>query len=220
MKYLVCAQQRQELEKVFADYLIPDSHGESTIRNIYYDTDSYTLIRHSLEKPVYKEKLRLRCYNDADLQTPVFVELKKKFDSTVFKRRVTMPLGDAENFLLGAAPPQSDQIINEIAYFRDFYENLKPKVYLCYDRTAFYSKDDPSLRLTFDRNILYRTDKLRLIHPPGGKQLLDDDTSLLEIKASNALPLWLCGLLAQNDIKKISFSKYGLAYIDMQKREE
>lgn len=39
-----------------------DAYGAYTICNIYYDTGDWRLIRKSLEKTVYKEKLRIRSY--------------------------------------------------------------------------------------------------------------------------------------------------------------
>ena len=61
----------------------PDEHCKSgknyNIYNIYYDTDNSDVIRHSISKPYYKEKLRLRSYyipnNSND---KVFLELKRK----------------------------------------------------------------------------------------------------------------------------------------------
>lgn len=54
-----------------------DEYGRTTIRNLYFDTDNYRLIRRSIDKPAYKEKLRVRSYKQADADSTVFVELKK-----------------------------------------------------------------------------------------------------------------------------------------------
>ena len=85
---LTLSQQRFLLERM-TPYMKKDAYGEYTICNIYYDTDDFHLIRASLEKPVYKEKLRVRSYGVPEEGDRVFVELKKKFDGVVYKRRVT-----------------------------------------------------------------------------------------------------------------------------------
>ena len=49
-----------------------------TQENYYFDTDDFRLIRTSLDKPAYKEKLRLRSYRYAAKDDLIFAELKKK----------------------------------------------------------------------------------------------------------------------------------------------
>jgi SPX domain-containing protein involved in vacuolar polyphosphate accumulation len=213
IKYLVSEAQRRFLIQAMAERLKPDAHGESTICNIYYDTPDFRLIRTSLEKPVYKEKLRLRSYGPAAADRDVFLELKKKYDGVVYKRRISVPQQAAVDFLNGKAPlPQKSQIGREIEYFRWFYRDLQPAVYLCYDRTPYFSTEDPNLRITFDRDIRWRTERMSLTSQPGGQQILAPGESLMEIKVGAAMPLWLAELLNENDIRQVSFSKYGRAY--------
>ena len=59
-KYMVTDKQYRAMCTALAGYVEPDEFGAYTICNIYYDTPDYALIRASLDKPVYKEKLRLR----------------------------------------------------------------------------------------------------------------------------------------------------------------
>ncbi len=218
LKYLVSEQNREFLEEAFPEYMIPDEHGESTICNIYYDTTDYRLIRRSLEKPVYKEKLRLRSYGTAKDNSNVFLELKKKYKGVVYKRRISLTDGYAEDTLgAGEKFSEDSQIAREINYFLDYYGDIVPAVYLCYDRTAYFSKNDPDLRITFDRNILWRTEDIDLKIPPYGKEILPEGFSLMEIKASGAMPLWLVNLLNEGKIRQTSFSKYGMAYMTMLK---
>lgn len=212
-KFLVDEQQRTLLERAFEDRMLPDPHGESTICNIYYDTPDFRLIRHSLEKPVYKEKLRVRSYGTVQHASQVFLELKKKYDGIVYKRRISLPEQEAMDFLSGKTDlkPYS-QIAREIIYFYTFYQNLEPKIHLSYDRTAYFSKTDASLRVTFDKNICWRQDDLYLTAQPGGTPLLLPGQSLCEIKSESAIPLWLVALLGEAEIRQTSFSKYGRAY--------
>ena len=196
LKYKITREQKERLLKVMAEYMELDSYGRTTIQNIYYDTPDFRLIRTSLEKPMYKEKLRVRSYGRAGENGKVFVELKKKFDHVVYKRRLSMENRKAESWLSGESSCDvNTQISKEIDYFVKYYGGLVPAMYLCYDRTAYFCKEDPGLRITFDKNILWRTDRARLTSHPNGRQLLEPGQSLMEIKCGTALPLWLVELL-------------------------
>ena len=214
IKFLINAEQRAMLEKAFAEHMIPDEHGESTICNVYYDTPDFRLIRTSLNKPVYKEKLRIRSYGRTTEDGKIFMELKKKYKGVVYKRRISLRQSEAAAYLAGEAPlpNSSGQIEKEIDYFVKFYGGLVPAMYLCYDRTAYFCKEDPGLRITFDKNILWRTDRARLTSHPNGRQLLKPGQSLMEIKVGASMPLWLAELLSKGGIRQVSFSKYGTAY--------
>ncbi len=216
IKYILTLEQKQAVLAAMSPHMRLDAHGRTTIRNIYLDTDSFRLIRRSIEKPVYKEKLRIRTYSLATPESEVFVELKKKYKSVVYKRRLVLPEGEVmEAFESGMPLPVQSQIGDEIQYFREYYEGLVPKVFLSYEREAFYSFDGSDFRVTFDDNILYRTDDLSLCSPPDGRSILAEGRVLMEIKTSGAIPLWLTRTLTQNKIFKTSFSKYGTAYVDM-----
>ena len=213
IKFLVDSRQRALLEQAFRGRMVPDPHGESSICNIYYDTPDYRLVRASLEKPVYKEKLRMRSYGRAREDDPVFLELKKKYDGVVYKRRILLAQRDAVAFMAGRAPlPQPSQIGRELDYSRRFYAGLRPAVYLCYDRSAWFGADDQDFRVTFDRNIRWRREDLRLSAPLGGQDLLLPSQSLFEVKTAEAIPLWLTEVLDRAQIRQASFSKYGEAY--------
>lgn len=215
IKYLVTQEQKHIILDAMKPYMELDEFGRTTIRNIYYDTDSFRLIRDSIEKPVYKEKLRVRSYSTATKDSTVFVELKKKYKSVVYKRRVSMTEGEADDWLSGrAAPPKHTQITDEVDYFLQFYKELHPAVFLSYEREAFFSKSGDDFRVTFDENILYRRDGLSLSLEPFGKAILNPEYSLMEIKTSGGIPLWMTKVLSDNSIFKTSFSKYGNAYKD------
>lgn len=216
LKFLIDESQRRQLEQVFAQRMLPDPFGHSSIRNIYYDTPDFRLIRRSLEKPIYKEKLRLRCYGD---DGPVFLEVKKKYKGIVYKRRIRVSEAQATAFLAYRGTVPDTQIGREMVYFRDFYKNLQPQMYLSYERDAWYSEADPGLRITVDRDIRYRDRELHLTEGPGGQTILPPGRYLMEVKAENAIPFWLTQLLAQLRITKISFSKYGSAYTRQLQRK-
>ncbi|MBQ6361186.1 MAG: polyphosphate polymerase domain-containing protein [Lachnospiraceae bacterium] len=214
IKYLLTRQQRDRILEGMREYMKPDDFGKTSIRNIYYDTENYRLVRHSIEKPPYKEKLRVRSYGSlSDPSEKVFVELKKKYDGIVYKRRLSGRLDEVTDWLAGRADRLPDtQIAREIEYFRDHYETLQPAVYLSYDRQAYYGKDNRDLRITFDENILARTDRTVLLYEPYGTPLIRRDQALMEIKADGGYPMWLVKILSQAGAEKVSFSKYGTAY--------
>ena len=217
LKYLLSRWQKERLIASMRPYMELDRFGHSAIRNIYYDTDTYRLIRRSLEKPAYKEKLRVRSYEKVNEKSAVFVELKKKYKSVVYKRRIVMPEQQAVDWLSGAIfCPQESQISREIDYFCSFYETLHPAVYLSYEREAFYSLGGDDFRVTFDENILYRTNDLSLESEIYGTPLLRDDQILMELKTPGGIPLWMTHFLTEQQIQKTSFSKYGAAYQMMQ----
>lgn len=219
IKYLLTQQQKQAVLQAMQPYMKLDQYGRTTIRNIYYDTDTYRLIRRSLEKPAYKEKLRIRSYQAVAPEDPVFVELKKKYKSVVYKRRLTLPDTQAkDSFENGSPLPVHSQIAEEIEYFRSYYESLRPTVFLSYEREAFYSLDDSDFRVTFDENILYRTCDLSLGSEIYGTPLLDKGETLMEIKTAGGLPLWMSHELNRLKVYHTSFSKYGSAYQDLMTR--
>ena len=220
IKYLITARQKRAVMDAMAAHMRPDEYGRSTICNIYYDTPDFYLIRHSLEKPVYKEKLRVRSYGTAAPGDPVFVELKKKYMDVVYKRRVSLPEREAAFYLAsGLSGGLDGQIGSEIDYFRFFYRGLAPRVFISYDREAFFDREDESFRVTFDERILWRDSDLSLTSPVYGRPVLPPGASLMEIKTSGGMPLWLTSVLSENGIFRTSFSKYGRAY-EAIKREE
>ncbi len=213
IKYFLTRQQQEELLTVMEPYMKLDGYGHTVIRNIYFDTDTYQLIRHSLEKPVYKEKLRVRSYQKAKQDSTVFVELKKKYNSVVYKRRVALPEHEALDWLCGSSfHPKDSQIVEEIEYFRTFYRTLHPTCFLSYERDAFYSTGGDEFRVTFDSNIISREKDLSLETDVWGTRLLEPGQVLMEIKTPGGIPLWMTDFLTRNHLYKTSFSKYGEAY--------
>ena len=213
LKYLLDPDQTRKVMEAVNEHMTLDKYGHSLIKNIYLDTDTYLLARRSIEKPLYKEKLRFRCYGQAGDDTKVFVELKKKCESVVYKRRVSMPLNKAmEWFTTDTQEFPHTQIGMEIDYMREKYLGIRPAMLLCYEREAFYPKDRSFLRITFDTNITARTEDIDLRSSSDGKKVLPDGYTLMEIKTLYGYPAWLNKVLSENRIYKTSFSKYGTAY--------
>ena len=213
MKYMLDSEKKAAFIEALGDSLVPDDYPESDIMNIYYDTQDYHLARKSLERPIYKEKLRLRTYGVPDSETTAFLEIKKKFKGIVYKRRISLPYEEVKNAMNNGTPLNKEgQITREIEAFRSHYGLLSRKTVVSYHRTSYYLKDDPSFRITFDNDIRYRTSSTDLSSGIFGKKLLSDDMSIMEIKVGGAMPLSIAHILSSLNIKKGRFSKYGSAY--------
>lgn len=219
-KYLIDKATYKKVIDVMDMHMEPDKYNEGkkpyTIANIYYDTCDDYLIRKSLSKPVYKEKLRLRSYGVPDNDAKVFLEIKKKFKDTVNKRRSVLSLFEAYKFANTGKMPiikdyMNEQVLKEISYFMSFYSPV-PKLYLAYDRIAYFERGNSDLRISFDTNIRHRRYDLLLEKGDYGENLLDKNTYLMEIKTSFAKPLWLTHMLTDFNIKRNSFSKYGTEF--------
>lgn len=214
-KYLLSETQYEALLNRIGSHLKPDEFGRSTVMSLYLDTPSYRIIRSSIDAVDYKEKLRLRSYGTASAESVVFLELKKKYDGVVYKRRAAMSLVEAERYLRMGNKPYESQIMSEIDWAMRLYGRPMPKVMIACEREAWFDEEHPDLRLTFDRNIRYREKELRLNKGSAGIRLLPERTVLLEIKTAGAMPLWMAQALDVMGILPGSFSKYGTAYMRM-----
>ena len=220
MKYLLSAPQYQRLTEELKDRIVPDDFPVSAISNLYYDTPDFRLIRTSLQKPKYKEKLRLRCYKVPNADTQAFLEIKKKAMGIVYKRRESLPYRRAVNYLAGKGPGGDSQIFRELDWMLRSYKTLAPAMFLSYDRLSFKGREDPSVRLTFDRNILWRTTALDLAAGTWGEPLLSPGDRLMEIKIAGAMPIEIARILSELKIYKSSYSKYGSGYLQLLEREK
>lgn len=211
-KYLMPEEVYHELRCRLQPHMQEDAYGLHTICNIYYDTPDSYLIRHSIEHPVYKEKLRLRSYGIPTLDSAVFLEIKKKYRKVVNKRRIQLTLQEAYDYVeRGIRPQQESQILHEIDFFLHRYP-LERGLYLAYDRIALFGREDHEFRITFDRNIRSRRTVMGLENGDCGKLLLPDGYYLMESKVMGATPLWFTEILSELSIYPVSFSKYGNIY--------
>ena len=215
-KYLISETQYLKVMEALQDHLEPDQYKASTIFSLYFDTPDCLLMRRSIQKPVYKEKLRLRTYGIPEDDTKVFLEIKKKFKKIVYKRRVKIRYRDV--WALLSSEPMSKkykkqrQILDEIKWFLQFYHKLEPFILITYDRLAYYGKEENKLRVTFDSNLLWRDKDLMPTEGAWGEALLPEGCRIMEIKIPGAMPLWLAEILSELEIFPNSFSKVGTAY--------
>ena len=214
-KYLLEDFQYRALRERLEGMARVDEYGKTSILNIYYDTPNFKLISTSLEKPVYKEKLRLRTYGIPEDDTRAFIEIKKKFKGIVYKRRIGMDYSDALDYLNKGVPAKKQsQISNEIDYFKQYYKGLRPAMAISYDRIAMAGIEDPELRITFDENIRWRVDHLDLKYGNVGQDILKPGQHLMELKIAGAMTMEMAHILDELSIRQTSFSKYGRGYVD------
>ena len=211
LKYLLSPEQTDFLRRRLEGHMEADRFGLTTIASLYFDTPENLLVRRSIEKPEYKEKIRLRSYGRATESSPVYLELKRKADGIVYKRRVQSTLPRVREFFAGDDTLGGGQIGRELAAFREMYRDLRPACLILYDRVAYFEPEG-SLRLTIDAAPRYRTDRLTLTDTMDGLPLLPLGWTILELKVQDAMPLWMAEILSEGKIYKSSFSKYGEAY--------
>lgn len=215
-KYIITSKQYEDLKKAINDYMVEDEYGKSTICNVYFDSNLYELISHSITKPYFKDKVRVRSYNTPKKDSNVFLEIKRKCDGVVSKRRIQMKLVDMEEYLQHKQNIKNAnaQIKKELDYYFDKY-NLKPAMYLSYEREAFYQKNDRDFRITFDNNVIAREYDLNLDSDSYGTQIIDENKYIMEVKTLGAMPLWFVRILDELKIMPCGFSKYGEAYTQL-----
>jgi len=212
-KYVISKETLSDLLQEFEAYMAEDEHAYSTIGNLYYDTPTYQMIRESLEKPYFKEKLRVRTYDASPrADSQVFLEIKKKVRKVVYKRRIATELLTAERYLAGECQLEDSQIKKEIEWLCKRYGGVQPMMYIYYNRYSLKGLEDSNVRITIDYDVAYRTKKLSLLAGKDGKNLLPDNHVIMEIKVPGAYPLWLAEILDCYHVFPKSFSKYGVAY--------
>lgn len=213
MKFLLDEEQYKTVLAVVREFMTEEVFGLHTVMNIYLDDINDDLIRNSLGKPVYKEKLRLRVYGKkAGDDSEAFLEIKKKFRGITYKRRYEGRYKELFDYISGGVLPEKrGQVFEEIDYMIHRL-GLIPRVVICCDREAFYGNDDREFRVTFDGNIRYRRDRLDLRGGDFGERLDRAPYSVMEIKSAGAVPMWLVRVLSQNRLYHGSFSKYGTIY--------
>lgn len=220
-KYIITDEIYRLIKPQLEEYMEIDEHSRNgnfyTICNIYYDTPDNEIIRKSIERPTYKEKLRLRSYGVVKPTDMVYLEIKKKYDGCVYKRRTSLALEEAYQYLETMQKPvainqMNEQILNEIDFIIRKYHNLQPMLYLSYDRNAVFGMEDSSFRITFDTNIRTRRYDIRLDKGIYGDLLLPEGQWVMEVKMKAVVPLWFAELLSKYKIYPVSFSKYGMEY--------
>ncbi|MBE6133924.1 MAG: polyphosphate polymerase domain-containing protein [Erysipelotrichaceae bacterium] len=219
LKFYLNKEQLAYFNEKIVEHMKLDKYGLTSIASLYYDTPDYRLINRSIEKPKYKEKLRLRSYGLAKEDSKTFLEIKRKSEGIVYKRRISLLEKEADELIRTNEAERKDQIGRELEAFLENYKKVEPKYLIIYDRMAYY-QDDSDLRVTVDINPRYRTTDLNLHTSLEGTPLTDDGGAILEIKVQHSIPLWLTKILTEGKIYQTSFSKVGTAHIKEMKKQQ
>ena len=217
-KYVLTKNQYNDLFSEIKDYLEKDQYYRSKICNLYFDNDNNDFIINSLEKPIFKSKIRLRSYGVPYLNDIVYLELKGKYEGIVYKRRLDIKLKDFYNYINKDIIKDNNQVMKEIDYVIKQF-NLKPKLFIGYDRLSYFDKNNINFRITFDFNLRSREDELKLELGDNGN-LYNKDLVIMEVKSLQSIPLWFTKILSKKKIYPNSFSKYGEIYMKMNERKE
>ena len=217
-KYLLDAKQCTSLLNRIRSYISEDIYPASSIYNLYLDTERFDLIHRSMEKPPFKEKLRIRSYDPIlSDEASVFLEIKRKYAATVCKRRMQLRYKDCMAFL-NKPNLKTGQIEKELSYTLRQYQ-VQPRIFLAYDRISYVGIQEPQLRITIDAHIRSRFEQLCLADNAYNESLFPTDMLLLEIKAVRCYPLWLSRALSDEKLYPTSFSKVGQVFYKKEKGE-
>ena len=219
-KYLIASEQYNALMEALGDKLVKDEYFYNDIYNLYLDAPDHRLIIQSIGKPMYKEKFRVRSYGLAENEdSKVYLEIKKKFDGTSHKRRISMTLGEFYKYVeKGNRPKNANPItLAELDYDFEKY-NLQPSILINYERYSYYFRGNKDLRVTFDHNVKYRVKKPDLTNGDDMHHIIDKDMYIMEIKSLDSLPIKLSQLLAKLKIYPRGFSKPKNAYLKSLER--
>ena len=213
-KYLITKEQALRLRSTLSQHMVQDQYGEYLVQNLYYDTENWDIVRTSIEKPIYKEKMRLRCYGNATDESKYYLELKKKYKGVVYKRRISIPsqslAGKTIRSVVSEAP---SQISRELDFYIQRHE-VAERIYIANQRVALAGIADEGLRVTFDTDVRFRLNDLNFSNSTAGQRILTDGKILMEVKALGGMPLWMANALSENRVFPTSFSKFGICYTD------
>lgn len=216
-KYLITRLQYEKLVEKITPFMRNDKYGidgKYTVTSLYFENLEKEIYFETKNKLKYRQKLRLRVYDDTDRNGTAFFEVKQKHNKVVNKRRLVLPLKEAYRYLANESPDNlatyetsNNQVLKEIDHFRKFY-NLQPEMIVSYNRHAFHGTTDPELRITFDLDLKCRNEDLALEHGPYGVNFIDENLVVLEVKVNDSVPLWLTRFLQELDCEQRSASKF------------
>ncbi len=221
LKYSITAAQCEAVKRDLADHMLPDGNsaddGFYDIASLYYDTPDLAFMRSKREGIKFRRKLRIRHYGTAegaaDDNQPVYVEIKQRINRTTQKRRLTLPLHAAYVLCDGHLEETIDdatdsQAADEVLFLARSLD-LQPTCLVGYRREAFVgSRYEPGLRVTFDNSLWAAQPEGGLSLPATRHAMTPPQAFLMEVKANNAVPVWLASMLARHQCTLVRYSKY------------
>ena len=223
-KYIVHNSKLEQLRQMVLPFVELDQFAETgeknqyTVRSIYFDTPRYDFYYEKIEGIKNRKKVRLRGYDEEKADNTVFLEIKRKYNIPIIKYRAPVTFQDAQimfrekningQILFGDSFPKGHENSKRF-FYQVFSKNLQPVVLIVYEREAYLSKFDSSVRITFDKNLrskgyptineLYKEGKLRATLA---------DHFILEVKFNRSFPGWLNPVISRFLLRKQSASKY------------
>jgi SPX domain protein involved in polyphosphate accumulation len=219
LKYLVSLLQAERFKSDLKRYLVPDEHGHNngryTLSSLYYDSPDLRCYRENDDGLKFRRKLRVRHYETGEAfsdESPVFLEIKQRYDRVTQKRRTVLPYDQALQLCndrqIPDHGPDDRALIEEIYAFLWQY-NLRPASIVRYDRQAYVGTEfDRGLRVTFDTSLYFRAQELHLHEQPSGLRMLPANHVVMEIKVNERIPYWLTEMIASHNLQRVGLSKY------------
>ena len=221
-KYFVPNKLLGDLRMRFLQYMEHDpycagrEHNQYCVRSVYLDTDNLLFYHEKIEGLKIRKKLRVRVYNDIEAKSPAFLEIKRKFENTVFKERVKISLPETVTLMNGANLQilDEDTSFSEAATLGKFLYlkkrlNLRTKVLVTYEREALMGLDDPNLRVTFDINPRsFPNPRLEDIYREDDLICFSKHAFILEVKFNGRMPVWIRNIIRDYRLHLQAISKY------------
>jgi hypothetical protein len=219
LKYLLSLLQAERFKAALHGYVVPDQHGHNngryTLSSLYYDSPDLRCYRENEHGLKFRRKLRIRRYETGEVftdESPVFLEIKQRYDRVTQKRRTVLPYREALRLCNDRQIPDHDPgdraLIEEIYGFLWQY-NLRPASIVRYERQAFTGTEyDMGLRVTFDTSLSFQARQLHLHEQPSGLPMLPVNSVVMEIKVNERIPYWLTNMIAAHNLQRVGVSKY------------
>jgi hypothetical protein len=219
LKYLLSLQQAERFKAALQAYVVPDEHGYNdgryTLSSLYYDSPDLRCYRENEAGLKVRRKLRIRHYETGEVftdESPVFLEIKQRYDRVTQKRRAVLPYREALRLCNDRQIPDHDPgdraLIEEIYAFL-WQCNLRPVSIVRYERQAFTGTEyDVGLRVTFDTSLSFQAHQLHLHEQPSGLPMMPANVTVMEIKVNERIPIWLTGMIAAHNLQRAGVSKY------------
>ena len=214
LKYVVRAADFNALRADLALHMRPDANGRDgayAITSLYYDSPDLACMRAKIEGIKFRRKLRIRRYGRGD--GPVFVEIKQRINRTTQKRRLVLELDRAYDLcadrFAGGFEDAADAAVADEARFMARALDWRPTCLVGYRRYALTGGEyEPGLRVTFDSGLWAALPDDGLDGGAARHRLLAPQFLVMEVKANEAVPLWLANLLARHECALRRYSKY------------
>lgn len=213
IKYIIDEKTVGELRKcLLANNMRKQIHDSDLVVSAYCDTDDFASIRKCIDDPKHKEKIRIRSYGPIGDDDLAYLEIKRKENGLLTKRRVKVRYGDIPGILSGSQKMQGE-FGDELDDFLSRYPNSEPRIRISYERESYKAEDESSdLRVTLDHDIRYKVGKGIRLDGSDGTCLMSPRRYIIEIKTLGETPKWLDMFFKSRSLKPRSYSKYAKAY--------